>query len=41
MLARDEFDELRSEVHAEMPAPSSDVGDTALDGRGGEFGEVA
>jgi hypothetical protein len=40
MLARDEFDELRSEIHTEMPAASSDVGDTALDRRGGESGEV-
>jgi hypothetical protein len=40
MLARDEFDESWSEVHAEMSAPSFDVGDTAFDGRGGEFGEV-
>jgi hypothetical protein len=41
MLARDEFDESWSEVHTEMPAPSFDVGDAALDGAGREFGEVA
>jgi hypothetical protein len=40
MLARDDFDESWSEIHAEMSAPPLDVRDAAFDRRGGEFGEV-